>query len=127
MIQVVDEEIQGGNALPQPRFEPVPFLGGNDAWNQVERERLLHTAVVRIHVERDARLDQRPVRGALTRLKLCDGQGLKVARKMPRRWARRSIGLKHFVKEIANVVFGEVHGVVRDSAPGLAHRMPDTG
>ena len=52
VINIVDEVIERGDALFQPRRDPVPFLRGDDARNDIERPRAIdRTALLVIHGE----------------------------------------------------------------------------
>ena len=41
VVDVLAEEVQRGDALDEPALDRVPFVGRDDAGNEVEREDLL--------------------------------------------------------------------------------------
>ncbi len=65
MIDIVDEQLEGVDALLEAAFHVVPFGGGNDAGNQVEREDALGAGGIAVDVEGDAHLEQQPLGGVL--------------------------------------------------------------
>lgn len=54
MIDVVQEGVEGGDALADPLVQMLPLPGGNDAGNAVERDEALGAVPVPIDVESDA-------------------------------------------------------------------------
>ena len=54
MIDVVDESVQRPHALLESCGEMAPFVGRNDARNDVERDQPLGSGLLAIHGERDA-------------------------------------------------------------------------
>ena len=54
MIDVVQEGVEGGDALADPLVQMLPLLGGNDAGNAVERDEALGAVPIPIDVEGDA-------------------------------------------------------------------------
>ena len=74
MVDVVDEEVQGVDALLEAAFDLVPLVGGNDARNEVEREDALGAGGVAVDVEGDAHLQQQPLGGVLVAQQLAVGE-----------------------------------------------------
>ena len=54
MIDIVQKQIQGGDALGQAALQKLPFLGGNDPGDHVERKNLLRPGRIAINVKGDA-------------------------------------------------------------------------
>ena len=54
VINVVDETIQCGEPLLQPRFGPLPFLTCNDSWNYVKRPRTIDVLAFAVDGKGDA-------------------------------------------------------------------------
>jgi len=64
MIDVVQEAVQGADALLQPLRQPVPFLLRQDARNGVERDQALGARRVAVDGEGDADAVEEQVRFA---------------------------------------------------------------
>ena len=54
VIDVVQEQIERGDSLDEAALDEVPFLRGNDARHEVERENALRSLVVVVDREGDA-------------------------------------------------------------------------
>ena len=54
MVNVVQEQVQRADALFQAAFEQGPFVGRDDARDQVEGKNFLRAAVIVVDRERDA-------------------------------------------------------------------------
>src|SRR5262249_49066058 len=65
-VDVVEEHLQRFEALGQTTLDPAPLAGGHDAWHETNGHHLLGAALVRVHGERDALLDQRQLSEGLT-------------------------------------------------------------
>jgi hypothetical protein len=63
VIKIVNEQVQGADALDEALLDARPFRGGNNARNQVERKRFFDPRAFAIDVESDAGLDERAVSG----------------------------------------------------------------
>jgi hypothetical protein len=64
------------DALLEAAFDAVPFVGGDDARDQVEGEDALRAGGIAVHVEGDAQLQQHTLRGVLVAEQLSIGQRL---------------------------------------------------
>ncbi len=70
VIYVVEKKIDRLDALQQAGFEVVPFVGGDRAGNQIERENFLNAAAVRVHREGDSLVDEDEIGVLAARLKI---------------------------------------------------------
>ena len=64
MVNVVDEDIQGMNALAKAAIDDRPFIGSHDSGNDIEGKDTLRTFLIAINVKSDAH----PEQGLLCRL-----------------------------------------------------------
>ena len=60
VIDVVQEGVERAHALREPAFEQVPFVRGNDARDDVERDQPLGALLLAVDRERDADAVERP-------------------------------------------------------------------
>lgn len=65
LVHVVDEEVEGTDALLQPPLDPLPFGGLDDARDDVEGPELLNARLAAVHVEGDALVEEGPLRRLL--------------------------------------------------------------
>ncbi len=54
MIDVVEEKVERGDALNQTSFQVLPFAGGDDSRNHVEREDTFGSLGIAVDIEGDA-------------------------------------------------------------------------
>ena len=54
MVDIMEEKIQGGDALDEPGLEVIPLLAGDNPGHHVERENALSPLGVPVNVERNA-------------------------------------------------------------------------
>src|SRR4029077_3648105 len=73
LIDVEDEEVQGGDPLDEPGLQALPLARGDDAGHEVEREDALGALFLAVDRERDALVHERELLHALTRLDLTLG------------------------------------------------------
>ena len=92
------------DALLQPALDPVPFLGRDDARNQIEGERPLGAGRVAVDVEGDAELDEDALGGLLAAFELAITERLDRVEQELRlgAWLRRRV--EDLVVEPAGVV-----------------------
>ena len=64
VIDVVQEEVEGGDALHEAPLEMLPLLGWDDAGDEIERKDPLGALLVAVNVERDALPKEGQVHGA---------------------------------------------------------------
>ena len=65
VIDVAEEEIEGGQALREAFFDLRPFVSGNDSRNQIVGEDALGAFFAAVHREGDAFLEEREIGGLL--------------------------------------------------------------
>ena len=70
VVDVIDEQIEGVNALLQPALEPRPLLGAHDTGHQVEWKRTLGAGRIAVDVERNPELDEHAFGRLLATLQL---------------------------------------------------------
>jgi hypothetical protein len=109
VVDVVDEFVQRMDALPESPFEPVPFLGANDARHEIERKRALGPGSVAVHVEGDPELHQDPLGRLLTPLELTVAQRADRFEEKLRFGPRPARVVEHLVVEPAGVVALDLH------------------
>jgi hypothetical protein len=76
VIDVIDEKVEGVNALLEPLFNPVPLRSFYNAWNDVKREYFLGGRAVAVNVKRDPALQQQTLGGLLAKQELAVWQRL---------------------------------------------------
>src|SRR5262249_25080951 len=109
VIDVVDEFVQGMNALLQAAFDVVPIGGRNDSWNQVEREDPFRAGRVSINVESDAQLKKQAFGGVFITQKMPVGQRFdRLEKKLDVR-PGMPVALEHLVEKPLRPVSGKVH------------------
>src|SRR5437899_12323673 len=98
MIKLIDEKIERAEALLQPALQAVPFDPGDDARNQIKRERLFDTAIVAVNVESDASLEERPLGGLLPRFQFAWRKRFDFFGEQSSRPARQPVFANHFIE-----------------------------
>jgi hypothetical protein len=64
MVDVVEEQVQGGDALDQAGLDVFPLAGGDHPWERIEREDALGAFLVAVDRERDALLKEEQLEAA---------------------------------------------------------------
>ncbi len=103
-IDVAQEQIEHGDALAQAGVDPLPFLGGDDAGQEVGRDDPLGRLVVAVDGEGDALVQEGQLAGLLAALELAGGERRQppVERGVVR--ADRAVGREHLVIGLAQRV-----------------------
>ncbi len=96
-IDVAQEEIERGDALGEAALDPVPFLRGDEARQQVVGKDFLGAFVAAVHGERDALGEKRQVGRLLAALQFVGGQAGK-------RFGERAIVRTHIAVRLAHLV-----------------------
>src|SRR5476649_1561134 len=109
MVDVVDEGVEGVDALLQAALDAVPFIGGDDARDQVEWKDTLGAGGVAVHVEGDAQLEQQTVGGVLIAQKLAVRQRLDDIENQLDVRAAPAIVCEHLIVETFGLVRRELH------------------
>lgn len=109
MINVVEEEVQSGDALSKTAFEPLPFGGGNDARDQVEGEDALRPFGVAIDIEGDALSQEGQVCGTALLFKVLRGEGGEAVQEFAVVGPDLIRFGRHLVKETIGLVVLEQH------------------
>ena len=65
MVNVVEKEVEGNNALGQATFDDRPFGAGDDAWKQIIGENALCALVCPIDSKGDALMEKGGIGGLL--------------------------------------------------------------
>src|SRR5438874_3994249 len=121
VIDVVQKEIERGDSLFQTAFDFLPFPGGDNSWNQIERKNALGSLGIAINSESHA-LAQKGKRSeftfALELVFLQFGETLQQSLVMRPGLSRSS---KHLVIELAGIVVGEEFGHEISVSPPLRH------
>jgi hypothetical protein len=115
VVDVVEEEVERGHALPQPALDVPPLLVRDDAGHEVEGEHALDPLILGVDRERDALVEERGVRSAPS---LVEGLGGHLAEHLVEGAVVRPhlvLGGEHLVEEAVEMV-----GAVEDGACGHA-------
>jgi hypothetical protein len=107
VINVAQEQVQRRDALREAAFELLPFLGRNDARQQVERENLLRARRIAIDVERDALAQKREVNRLAFVFEFPRRQGLEQLPELPVMRTQLALGIEHFVEKSVVLVLSE--------------------
>ncbi len=116
VVNVVDEEIQRGDALLQSALDPVPFLGFDDTWKEIKRKDFLGAFAVAVDIKSDPHAHERIFSRLLAPNNLCHRQSRKLLYQQIRTGPRARTRLKSLVKKTFTVVFCEIHA----NTPGPA-------
>jgi len=108
-IDVGDEEVEGGDALDQPRLQPLPLARGHDARHEVEREDPLQPFLLAVDRERDALVHERELLQPLAAADLALGERLEHADDALVVSTRIAVAIEGFVERRAAVVH-PLHG-----------------
>jgi hypothetical protein len=73
VVDVLQEQVQGVNALGQTAFQPLPFTGRDDAREQVVGENPLGPLVIAVDGEGDALVEECAIGGLLPEVQLRHG------------------------------------------------------
>ena len=114
VVNVVDELVEGVDALLESALNPFPLLGADDAGNQVEGENALSAGGIAIDVKGDAHLQQDGFRDALAAQKFAVFERMDGLQQQPRFRPRDALDVKHLVIETLRLIRGELHA----SLPG---------
>ncbi len=109
MINVVEEEVEGVDALSQAGLDAVPLRGLHDARHDIERQHALDAGAVAVDVERDAQVDERRVSRLLQPSELAVRQGFDRLDQQACFLARAAIAVEQFVEPGAGVISLEEH------------------
>src|SRR5262249_16908912 len=96
---VVQKEIEGGDALDETALQILPLLRRDDARQEIERENLFRAGGIAIDVERDALAEKSEVNRLAFEVKLVTSQG---SEQFPETLVMRTDGaatIEHFVEE----------------------------
>ncbi len=109
VIDVVDESVEGMDALLESALDPFPFLGAHDPGNQVERENALGAGGVAVNVECDSQLQQQALGRALAAFELPVLERLDGFKQQAGLRARHSVFVEHLVMETIGLVVVKLH------------------
>src|SRR5690606_93328 len=107
------------DALPEPAFDACPFGGADDPGDEVEGQDVFGSAVVAVHVERDAHLEEGEFGGALAAGEFPVRERFHVSDERACAGAGFAGFAEHLVEEVRGVVMIESHGMratARDAA-----------
>ena len=76
VVDIADEGVERVDALLEAAFNAFPFVGRDNARDQVEGKDPLRAGGIPVDVEGDAQLQQQPLGGVLVTEQLAIGQGL---------------------------------------------------
>ena len=106
VVDVVEEEIQRGDALDEAGLEFFPFGGGDDAGQEVEREDALRALGIAVNVEGDALPQEKGVDRAAFGVQLRPRDGAEAGDEFPIVGPQGPVGQEHFVEKALSGVAG---------------------
>ena len=109
MVKIIDEMIQGRDALLEAALDPAPLGGGDDSRHEVEREDLLQARMLAIDIEGNPHLQERGLSGSLPIEQLAFRKLLDIGQQRPRGGSRLSVFPEHFVEKFADFVTLKSH------------------
>ena len=109
VVDVVDKRVQGMHPLLETPLDAVPFSGGHDTRDQVEREDPVRPGRVAIDVEGDAHLEQHPLGRALVAQQLAVRQGFDGLQQKPGVRPKTAVLLEHLVVIALRIVRRKLH------------------
>jgi hypothetical protein len=104
VIDVVDEGIEGVDALLKSALDVVPLAGGHNPGDQVEGKDALRTGGVAVNVEGDAHLEQQALGGVFVAQQVPVRQGFDGFEQKPGVWTRLAGGIEHLVVKAIGIV-----------------------
>ncbi len=118
VVDVVDEGVEGVDALFEAAFDAVPFGRGDDARDQVEGEDAFGAGGIAVDVKRDAELEEEAFGGMFIAEELSGVERLDDFEDQFHVRADTAVALKHFVVEAFRFIRRELH-----RAPGYQTRQ----
>ena len=109
VVNIVDEQIERGDALLQPALDRVPFGGFDDARHHVERPDFFGARLVAVHREGDAQVQERPFGIALAALQFAVGKRFNPPHQRLAPRPGRAVGGEHFVVKTVGRISGKTH------------------
>ena len=107
VVDVIEKQVQGGNALAQAPFQLAPFGVRQNPRDDIEGNDPLGPLAVPVNVEGDPHSQHRAIGGPLPPLKIVGRQAFQM-REQDLAFAARQTGrLEEFVVEVANLIGGE--------------------
>ena len=97
VVDVVDEQVQCGDPLPETGVDPGPLVVFDDPRHDVERPDLLYTVFVAVDVECDAGVPHLEVRGVLAPAELLHSERFETVDKVVARRAWTALVVEGFV------------------------------
>jgi len=97
-VDVADEQVQRAHALLEPGLGDFPFLARDHPWDQVERQRAVDVAAVRVHGEGDAHDAGDDIGSQLAFCDLKTGQAAQIFHQATGGGARLAVGLDQLIK-----------------------------
>src|ERR1019366_3200735 len=107
------EGVEGVDALLEAAFDAFPFVGRNDARNQIEGKDAFRAGGIAVDVEGDSQLQQQALGGVLVAEQLAIGERLDDLLDQLIVRPRRSVRLEHLVVKAFGLVGGKLHAPLR--------------
>ena len=107
MINVVEKQVQRRDSLDESALDLVPFLGGNDARQQIERENAFRPLVVVVNREGNALAEKSGSGQGAFPLKFLAVHFLEARQQFAVMGPRHAGSGKHFIKKIPDLIIGE--------------------
>ena len=107
VIDVVQEQVERGDALGQAALDDVPVGGRDDARQQIVREDALGAFVAAVDGEGDALVEEGQVRLLLAPQQFLGRQPGQLLVQLPVRTARLRLAVEHLVEGVGQRVAGE--------------------
>ena len=109
VVDVVDEQIQGSDALLQAALDHHPVRCRHNPRQQIERKDAFGAGAVAVHVERDAHVQERALGGLLPPQQLAGRKSVNEVREGAGGGSGPAVRTEHLVEEVARVVALESH------------------
>ena len=110
MVHVVDEHIDGREALQEATFDAPPLVGSDDTGDHVERPGAVDAAPVRVHGERDAHAHDVELGQVLTLLQLGEPEALQLLHEFGGSSTWAAVGFEKLVPQVGGgAQFGHAH------------------
>lgn len=91
VVHVVDEHVDRAESLHEAALDAAPLVGGDGAWDHVERPGAVDAAAVGVDGERDAHAHDVELGQVLTLLQLGETQALQLLHQLGGRTTRRAV------------------------------------
>src|SRR5215813_9673830 len=115
LIDIVNKQVEGLNALLQPTLDEGPIAGFHNAWDDIEREDALRPGRIAVDVERDSHVQEGLLSSSLAPQEFARRQAMNALYQQRCAGTWTAISLKQLVEEAGGVIDSKLH----QSTPSL--------